>query len=262
MTRARLAEWQLLDGIKRDLEAPIEAECLTLFDEQRQEVLRLLDQFRSASTRERAMLFSLDRIFDFALWIAETAARLSGWFRDTIIGGYGTASAQLDDLDIELADLTSSDPAVRSILDEMVANSRSITETTRDMLSNIIRQALVEGWSVDRTSDEIQRAFEDMAPHRAHTIAVTNVTAGFSAGQLVAFRRAGVDKQWLSQRDRRARETHIAADGQRRQVDEPFQVGLAQPQHPADPAIAGTNPEEFFGCRCAMLPVKRPKITS
>lgn len=260
----RAIEWQAIDEIKRDLEAPIESTMIAIFDEQLLEIESSLGEYRFMKPEtlsdyfddieKRAKIFSVDSIFDFARWISETWNRLSSLFRGTFFGGYETGRNQIN---IDLPDLTSQDPAVRLLLDEMQANSRIITETTRDQLAELIDRALNEGWGVDQLRTEIQMQFEGINRARAHTIAVTNTTAGFSRGQKESFRRAGLGKQWLSQRDPpRVRRTHFIADGQVRHIDEPFEVGAARPQYPADPNIAATNPEEFFGCRCAMMPAK------
>lgn len=252
------SEWKVLDKIKRDLETPIEAEMIGIFDDQLREIEANLDNFRSVDGAQiRAGLLSLDSIFDFARWVSETASRLSVWLRNTIFGGYEAGRGQVD---VELTDLTSFDPIVREKLDQMARNTRFITETTRDRLAELIERALEEGWSIDRTTDEVQMLFEGMKPHRARTIAVTNTTSGFSAGQMEAFRRAGVRKRWLSQRDTRVRVTHTAADGQERELNDAFEVGEADPMYPADPAIAINNPEEFFNCFVGDTVVYSPNV--
>lgn len=260
-----MAEWEVIDGIRRGLETPIESEMLRIFDEQLQEIEANLQGFRDSSftlpptlldsIELRQSFLSLDAIFDFARWIGETVARLSNWFRMTVFTGYETGRGQID---VELPDLTSQDPIVRSILDTMNSRSRLITDTTRDMLGDVIERALQEGWSIDKTTNEVQMLFEGMKDHRARLIATTNVTAGFGAGQLEAFRRAGVDKRWLSQRDGRVRPTHTAADGQEKGSADYFEVGRALLMYPGDPETA--HFEEVANCFVGDTEVYSPNM--
>jgi hypothetical protein len=56
-----------------------------------------------------------------------------------------------------------------------------------------------------------------------------------------------VVKQWDSALDARTRESHVAVDGEIREVDKPFSNGL---MYPGDPS---GRPEEVINCRCALL---------
>lgn len=51
----------------------------------------------------------------------------------------------------------------------------------------------------------------------------------------------------------RTRPTHVEADGQVRDMDEPFDIGDAKLMFPGDPAARDTHPEEVINCRCNVL---------
>lgn len=58
-------------------------------------------------------------------------------------------------------------------------------------------------------------------------------------------------KVWDAVRDHRTRDTHAAADGQKRRVNEDFRVGGARMAFPLDPRAPAA---ETVNCRCIMLP--------
>lgn len=72
-------------------------------------------------------------------------------------------------------------------------------------------------------------------------------TAAMDAMEQAKDRGADVVKQWDATLDGKTRESHVAVDGEIRELDEPFSNGL---QYPGDPA--GGAAEVVF-CRCALL---------
>lgn len=77
--------------------------------------------------------------------------------------------------------------------------------------------------------------------HRIQTTAAMDVMHGAKE------RGADVLKQWDAALDDRTRESHVAVDGEIREVDEPFSNGLMFPGDPAGGAA------EVVNCRCALL---------
>ena len=77
--------------------------------------------------------------------------------------------------------------------------------------------------------------------HRIQTTAAMDVMEGAKE------RGADVLKQWDAALDDRTRESHIAVDGEIREVDKPFSNGLMYPGDPAGGAA------EVINCRCALL---------
>lgn len=61
----------------------------------------------------------------------------------------------------------------------------------------------------------------------------------------------GMKKQWRRSSRKHPRETHAAADGQIREIDEPFDIGAIQMQHPHDPKAPAN---EVIKCGCQSLP--------
>ena len=71
--------------------------------------------------------------------------------------------------------------------------------------------------------------------------------AGMDACYKAKEKGANVVKQWDATLDDRTRESHIAVDGQIRELDEPFSNGLMFPGDPSGGAA------EVINCRCALL---------
>jgi hypothetical protein len=62
-------------------------------------------------------------------------------------------------------------------------------------------------------------------------------------------------KQWVARHDERTRPTHVAADGQRVPLDQPFNVGGAALMHPGD----RSGPVgETINCRCVTIGADQP----
>jgi len=88
----------------------------------------------------------------------------------------------------------------------------------------------------------------------------TMTTSAQNAGRYNAFRRAkdlGVDLtiEWSATLDGRTRHEHRMMHGQRRNVDEPFEVSGVKILYPAQAKLNGSNiPQELiWNCRCTLL---------
>lgn len=246
--RALEDEWRTIDRARALLERPIISEMELIFDEQLAEAEDRLQVLAN----QRATILTIDFIFDLAKWVRDTFERLFPYIWDAIENGYGAGSAQMGE---DLPDLTSTDPLVRHTLEVLTSKTKHISQTTQSTLSATVDRALREGWSINRVTDEIRSDFQGMKAHRPKTIAQTSVTAGFSAGQDASYKRAGVEKRWLSQRDGQVRDTHDKADGQTVGPNDKFKVGLALLRFPGDPE--SERLEEIINCRCALLPGKK-----
>lgn len=88
-----------------------------------------------------------------------------------------------------------------------------------------------------------------VAGDAGHMIAVA-ATEHTAAGLRRADGGAGlVVREWVSRRDDRVRDTHVAVDGHELPVGERFTVGTDRLLFPTDPA---GSPAETYGCRCRL----------
>lgn len=96
---------------------------------------------------------------------------------------------------------------------------------------------------IDRVESEWQT--------RAERIARTETTGAYNAGGRDAAATEGAKaKRWVATSDDRTRDTHLFASGQCVALNEPFEVGIAELEMPADPSGA---PEETINCRCTVV---------
>ena len=112
----------------------------------------------------------------------------------------------------------------------------------------------------DRVDNVLSTTGSDRWPNRATVIARTETIGALNAGRHDAFSAAAeeepdleLERLWLATDDRRTRDTHRAAEGQRVPMGQPFQVGGFELRFPGDPS---GPPQEVIQCRCTMLLVE------
>ncbi len=155
--------------------------------------------------------------------------------------------------------------------DYMLKFSKPINDTTSQGIKDVIAQALKEGWSNKQMEDRLGLLFdqwmkgnlsaEDFAwfekrlpAWRREAIARTESMHASNAGAAQHFKEWGVEeKSWLATGDDRTRPAHAAANGQRRPIDEPFEVGGAKMMYPLDGSL-GAPASEIVDCRCTVVP--------
>lgn len=155
------------------------------------------------------------------------------------------------------------DPWTSSYLNQAGNRLRRIPDEVYALIVAEIERGIREGTSLDTVTGEVDRILTanatDRWPNRARTVARTETMGAVNAG---VFRAAQLDaeargdlapfKVWISTEDNRTRPTHVAADGQRTLLSEPFRVGGAQLLFPGDPRGPAN---EVINCRCSILPI-------
>lgn len=132
-----------------------------------------------------------------------------------------------------------------------------IPDEVADLVFAEITDAINGGENLDEVARRVDHVLEwtgsERWTGRARTIAVTETTRAYGYGTLAAglemSRATGraLRKRWDSERDRRVRAAHEAADGATVGLGMPFYVGGEALLYPADPS--GT-PENVIHCRC------------
>lgn len=141
---------------------------------------------------------------------------------------------------------------------------KDLTSTAQASIDGIIQRAAIGGLTVQNAIAEIgssldKSKFGPIAVRaerifRTEVLRVQSIAAqARMKSNEAAVRRAGwvLGKRWLSTIDTRARLSHIAAMGQERAVDEPFEVGGEELLYPRDPAGSAAN---TINCRCVSSP--------
>lgn len=123
-----------------------------------------------------------------------------------------------------------------------------------------VDQGIAKGEGVRDLRERVQSVLDYSGnsdwPGRAALVARTETTAALNAATLESARleakALGIEyeKVWVCTIDQRTRDTHFAADGQRRALDAPFKVGAASLLFPGDPS----GPvETIANCRCTIV---------
>lgn len=138
-------------------------------------------------------------------------------------------------------------------------NSNYLTRKLRDRrFDKTIARAMENGEPL--TQSQIDRAITQMQnralKYRADTISRTESLNALRAGHHQAIMQAvndgDVDKEntyhtWDATGGQRTRDWHMSADGQRKPIDQPFEVDGELLQYPGDPAGSAGN---VINCRC------------
>lgn len=157
---------------------------------------------------------------------------------------------------IEKAGFGLSEEWLQAIIDsfknEYFALVKNISETTRDQLLRVLSQAAEQGWSNDRTVEELKNP--EIVAWRARLITRTELNKGAFAGRKLAADDSEweVEKEWVSAHDHRVRHSHRAVDGNVVDLDGKFAVstpkgGIDYMSGPGDPTASAAN---LCNCRC------------
>jgi hypothetical protein len=128
---------------------------------------------------------------------------------------------------------------------------KSINTVTKEKISRVIRQGIEANQSVQQIARDIKSGayLQSIIPNRALVIARTEVIAASNYGSQVGAKLTGLtlEKEWLSTRDSRTRDDHVAADGERVLMDDTYTQTGEELRFPGDPA---GSPGNVIQCRC------------
>lgn len=156
-------------------------------------------------------------------------------------------------------------PAVTRYLTEVHNRLVRVPDEVYDLVAGEVAAGANLGEGIpkirDRVDDVLSTTKSERWPNRATVIARTETIGALNFGRTEAFLTIAeedtdtdYERIWLSTDDRRTRETHDLADGQRVPLTSPFIVGgfpLAFPGDPTGP------PQEVIQCRCTPLLVEK-----
>lgn len=145
-------------------------------------------------------------------------------------------------------------PLISQWLEQAVLQfAGDVNATTIEALRDVLQTGIDNGLSIDELAEQIKSVFAEANDVRATTIARTEATRATNAGGLEAARQSGVvsGKVWLSALDPRTRDSHLAAHGQQRGLEEPFDLGGVALQFPGDRSMSPPA-SETVNCRCTL----------
>lgn len=129
----------------------------------------------------------------------------------------------------------------------------------KEQIQSVMLQGLLQGESIPVMARRLATKVGDKNFKAAVRNARTMATGAQNAGRYDAYRRAdkmGIDLtiEWAATLDGRTRHEHRMLHGQRRNVDEPFQVDGVSIYYPGQTAGESTIPQSMiWNCRCTLL---------
>ena len=131
---------------------------------------------------------------------------------------------------------------------------------TRQKLQSIMTQGILQGESISRIATRLAKETGESNRKAAIRNARTMATNAENAGRYDAYRRADemgipLTIEWMATLDQRTRHDHRLLHGQRRNIDEPFEVSGVKILYPAQlRGEASDIPQhEIWNCRCTLL---------
>ena len=131
------------------------------------------------------------------------------------------------------------------------ARAAQISRSSQEGIANQIRIGIKKGETRPQIARRISDHYRSIKRSRARTIARTEVHAAANYGSISAAEAENqpMEKIWIATPDGRARDAHIAAGGQRRRLDQAFNVGGERLQYPGDSTL-GASAAMVINCRC------------
>jgi len=127
-----------------------------------------------------------------------------------------------------------------------------IIETTRDVFISVVDRiayaGFEEGKSIQKIAAEMMKDLDITQRFRAERIARTEVIGASNMSSQAGAQSTGLelDKEWISYIDDSTRESHIALNGAKVDMNDEFSNGLEVPGDPSGEA------EEVINCRCTV----------
>ena len=208
------------------------------------------------------MAFSLATDMTNANQIA--ASIINGYMPEVFAVGYNYAlyQGELDGGFQTSFTLYDRDTVMRMIRDDPdllpIEAKMNVAEDLRwntQQISSAMTQSILQGETIEEIANRMVQSVAGMNERYAIRNARTATTSAENGGRYNGYRRlqsAGVDLtvEWCATLDGRTRHTHRILDGQRRKVDEPFEVDGQKILYAGDPyAPQGL----IWNCRCTML---------
>jgi len=206
-------------------------------------------------------------LFNTGMALEDIKAQIKGLIRkppikaliDSIMNRVGMAFADdsFNQITSQLKQDTFIDSQIEGTLQRVIQTQAAldvtaITETTRNWLSLEIQRYIEEGLSIPNAAKKLTKRFDFIGRARATMIARTEIISASNMGSLAGAKSTGlpVQKIWLSARDSFVRDSHLITDGQKRNMNQKFNVNGSPAVAPGDPALPAN---ERVNCRCTLI---------
>ena len=125
-------------------------------------------------------------------------------------------------------------------------------EYGKKQITNSVTSSILQGKSIKRMADDLQKRITTMSRDSAIRTARTAVTGAQNAGRMDSYAAAEkmgikLKKEWVATLDSRTRHSHAMLDGEQVAQDKKFSNGCRFPGDPQGP------PWEISHCRCTLI---------
>ena len=261
MSAVREAQWKVFDSFFKQHEGKFKSTMRGFFQGQKRRVMNALQKHQALFTNQlksfhtKGMVDAVKVIFNLddenAAMSKPVGRQIKGTYFDFAVRTAGSLGI----------DFNLNDPIalmwIKSKESKLVRELNAFTlESLTEDITEAVQEAVASGFEVGETmaqiSDRIDAVYEFALEGRADRIARTEVVSASNAGNLEALTKSGAqNKEWLSSRDEKVRETHISLDGATVPMSSDFiSPSGAQLAFPGDP---GAPAEEVINCRCVVI---------
>lgn len=268
----KAAIWLKQDSISESWEDRFGDAAAEAFDKDRRAILAIVEEAKEKALRRKATIDWLALSPDITAYLTDSS--LQGWRNTFVPSMSGLIRDTGDYWSTELGMAWD----VRNLLGEQwfadytLVFAQPINETSSNVIQGVLAQGQAEGWSIYKMQENLGTLFDQwiqgdlspedfewledrMPPYRRELIARTETTRLQAAGSRALYKSWDIEKkEWLATPDDRTRPSHKTANGQIRDMDEPFKVGGFKMQQPGDMTL-GAPISEAGNCRCTILPI-------
>jgi len=139
-------------------------------------------------------------------------------------------------------------PAVAAFMERKLIRVREPLIEVAENIRSLCTEAVVSGWTVPELAREIRNEFNELAGWRTNAIARTEMVGASNFGRSVMIKNSGFGKrEWFTAGDEKVRPEHLAMDGEKVGMDEPWVVDGYDLNYPGD--VSGPD-YLVINCRC------------
>lgn len=142
---------------------------------------------------------------------------------------------------------------VKTFLASRENKLKDVPQEVFDRIKAQLTEGIDKGESIKDLSARVRSTFNDIGKGRGNTIAMTETASAYGTARQEAMASAGVQyKEWLTSHNANVRPAHAEAEGQIREIHEPFDVDDEELRFPGDP---DGSPENVINCHCVAIPI-------
>jgi len=243
--------WKSYVAMTEPMEKRLAKEVMDIFKKQEKEVLKQLEALKSKSDVEKKDTLRPQDI---------VAINVSEEWKDYIVKHLKpfllsfmqqAGDKTLGDLGFGISFNLQVPGIQEKLLKSLEKSASEIIQTTRKDVYDQLLEGIQNGEGIPDLANRMKTLFEETYKNRSETIARTETISATNYASLEAGKQVGITKkQWLCALDERTREWHAEADGQTKDIDEPFIVMGEELMYPGD---KNGSPENIINCRCSLI---------